>query len=450
MQCKITVDKHVSFKNIYAIGANVKSVGLQMCRQHWLGVCLVLLLMGGVPVSTFAQQQNQQDSLGLKEVLDKNRYPLQLDDGQIGGKGGEWLREQARKATLVTVGESHGSKEIPAIVKALVTDLQKADEFDHLAIEVSPWTTQKMTTLLEQSREVYDEFIGQHPHAVPFYNFKTEADLLQRAVQGSNAKRPIWGLDQIFAFATNVAFKRLQELAPTNMARVAIKDIRSIGKKRSADHPQLQKLPAGIPTPVSVYRPATFDTLRKHFTGIAEAQQILSELAKSTEIYRTNDSNNYKSNQLRAQYLRHNLRMATMQSRRSLEETPNIVIKVGARHAYRTMTPNNALDVGNLAVSLAQSMGGEAFNVAIVCGSGSTIRAFPDRTTQCSSDYLGKSLKSLATEQAMVFDLSEVHPKLHTNSLVLNRSLEEFLWGFDAVVLVPNTTPAALIKASQK
>lgn len=450
MQFKITANWHVSFKILYALGIRFKSVCKKMCSGHWLGVSLVLILMGMVPGSAFAQQQTKQDSVGLKEVLENNRYPIQLNNGQIEGKGGDWLREQAQKATIVTVGESHGSKEIPTIIKALVTDLQKAEELDHLAVEVSPWTTQKMTTLMQQGREVYDEFISQHPHAVPFYNFKTEADLLQRAVHGSNANHPIWGLDQIFAFATNVAFERLEELVPTNAARAAIKEIRSKGKKKSADHPQLQKLPAGIPTPVSVYKPVTFDTLRKHFTGLAEAQQILEELAQSAEIYRTNDSNNYKSNQLRARYLRDNLRMKTVQSRKSSEESPQIMVKVGARHAYRSMTPNNALDVGNLAVSLARSMEGSAFNVAIVCGTGSTVRAFPGRTTQCSSDYLGKSLKSLATEQAMVFDLSEVHPKLHTNSLDLNRRLEEFLWGFDAVVLVPNTTPAELIPSSNK
>jgi hypothetical protein len=450
MQYKLTADRRISFDNLFDFEGIFTSFYKKMRSRQWLVVCLVLFLMGVVPVTALGQQQTQQDSLSLKEVLENNRYPIQLDNGQLEGKGGNWLLEQAQKATIVTVGESHGSKEIPAIIKALVTDLQKAKKVDHLAIEVSPWTSQKMTTLMQQGREAYDEFIRQHPHSVPFYNFKTEADLLQRFLQGSNASQPSWGLDQIFAFATNMAFERLEELAPTNAAREAINEIRSKGKKKSADHPQLQNLPAGIPTPVSVYKPATFDTLHGHFSGMEEAQQILSELAISAEIYRTNDSNNYKSNQLRSRYLRDNLRMKTVQSRKSSEGSPQIMVKIGARHAYRSMTPNNALDVGNLAVSLARSMEGEAFNVAIVCGAGSTIRAFPDRTTQCSSDYLGKTFKSLATEQAMVFDLSEVHPKLHTNSLDLNRSLEEFLWGFDAVVLVPNTTPAELIKSSNK
>jgi hypothetical protein len=39
---------------------------------------------------------------------------------------------------VITLGESHGTQEIPAIMDALLNDLQAAGEVDHLALEVSP------------------------------------------------------------------------------------------------------------------------------------------------------------------------------------------------------------------------------------------------------------------------------------------------------------------------
>lgn len=129
-------------------------------------------------------------------------------------------------------------------------------------------------------------------------------------------------------------------------------------------------------------------------------------------------------------------------ARSNSQDTPQVVIKTGARHAYRGITPNNALDVGNLSVALARAMGGEALNIAIICGRGSKITAFPNRIVDNRSSYLGEEFLSLAQDQTKLFDLTAVHPMLHEGRLDLGDRLEDFFWGFDAVVLVPNATPA--------
>ena len=416
----------------------------------------VIFCLGSLFIdSVRAQDTTKTDSTSqtLQEILRENRYPVTVTDGKLKGEGGRWLIERSKEATVVTVGETHASREIPELMNALFTELQEAGEMDHLALEVSPWTVQQMTQKLRQSESAYNSFIEEYPNAVPFYNLQAERDLIAEFVKGSDAKSPLWGMDQIFMFSTNLVLDRLKTLAPTNNVEDMIKKIRDAAQSKKADDPRLKKLPAGIPTPISAFDPVTFDTLKQHFTGIPEAQQLLDELAKSIKIYRLNDTNNYASNQIRAKYMRNNLHDSTKEAIYNSEDDPQIVIKTGGRHAARGITANNALDVGNLAVALAEHMDGTAFNVGVFCGPGSEMTTFPAKKTSCWQAYkssLGEEFGNLSQEQTMLFDLSEIHRLLHENKLKVDPQVEELIWGFDAVVFVPNASAAQHVASPVK
>lgn len=406
---------------------------------------LVFVLILTVVTSDVMGQKNQEADTSdttLIQLMEQNTYPIELEDGEINGKGAEWLIKKSKEATIVSMGESHATQEIPAMIKALIEELQAAGEFSHLAIEVSPWTTERMMSRLRQGKDAYDDFITEYPVAVPFYNWKNERDLLLQVVQNSKAESPLIGLDQIFSFSTPLVLDRLKELSPSPQVRAKIERVEQKGETLSADDSRLQNLPSSMPVPVSAYDPMTFDTLRSHFDGVPEAKVILDELITSIEIYRLNSTNNYKSNQIRARYLRDNFREAVQNIRAKSDKTPQILIKTGAMHAYRGMTPNNALDVGNLAISMARSMGGEAFNVAFVCGPGGEARSFPSDTTSCWPERLGEPLKKYFKDQPVLIDLTAIHPILHEGEIKLQDELEDFLWSFDAVIVLPETTPA--------
>lgn len=404
----------------------------------WLGLLL--------PPLSPAQDMPEADtaSMDLEEALRRNSYPLRVDRGSLRGQGGEWLRREAKGATMITLGESHGTREIPAIMGALLNDLQAAGEVDHLALEVSPWTADSMTKRLQQPDSAFTAFVKRRPATIPFYALQPERDLVRTFVQNSSAQRPLWGLDQIFAFATDLALERLAELAPTPRARRIVEETRAAGRADSTDHPDLQGLPPSMPVPVSVFPRVAFDTLQTRFQGIEEAQRLLDELAISTEIYRLNDTDNYRANQIRARYLRRNLQRQYRQAEARQDDAPQVVIKVGGRHAYRDRTPNNALDVGNLAVALAEKSGGTALNVAVVCGPNSTAQDYPAGTTDCWSDQRAPFTEALDGEPRL-FDLTALHPLLHDGTLDPSPSLKRMLWAFDAVVLVPNARPSPLI-----
>jgi len=301
-----------------------------------------------------------------------------------------------------------------------------------------------MTDSLRRGDGTYAGFIESRPATVPFYNLQSERDLVRQFVRNSASERPLWGLDQIFAFAPDLALDRLAKLAPSAETRRAVAKTRTAVRSDSASDPALKGLPPSMPTPLMAYRGSAFDTLRTHFEGIEEAQRLLDELAISTKIYRLNDTNNYRSNQIRARYLRRNLRRQYRHAETRTDDTPQVAIKVGGAHAYRDRSPKNALDVGNLAVALAEQSGGTALNVAVFCGPNSTARDYPAGTTDCWSERRAPFTAALG-DGSTLFDLTAIHPFLHEGPFDPPPQLERMLWAFDAVVLVPNAQPSSLI-----
>ena len=410
---------------------------------------LLLIALGVLvlrPPAAVGQKTTATDtaSVTLENALQENSYPLRVRNESLHGSGGEWLRERAKEATLITLGEVHGTQEIPTIMGALLNDLQAAGDVDHLALEVSPWTAALMTDSLRGADSSFTAFINRRPAAIPFYALQPERDLLRNFVQRSEAERPLWGLDQIFAFATDLALDRLSDLAPSPAARRAVARTRAIGQADSTTAPALRGLPPSMPTPLMVYPRAAFDTLDAYFQGVREAQRLLDELAISTEIYRVNDTDNYRSNQIRARYLRRNLRSGYEDAAARQDDAPQVAIKVGGAHAYRDRSPNNALDVGNLAVALAEHSGGTALNVMVACGPNSTARDYPAGTTDCWSEHRS-AFRSALGDGPTLFDLTAIHPLLHEGPLDPPPRVERMLWGFDAVVIVPNAQPSSLI-----
>jgi hypothetical protein len=342
-------------------------------------VLFVLLLLGLPPTPGPAQPAPESPS-PLTDTLRAHRYPIDVQNNRLEGPGGDWLIRHASEASIITLGEMHGTQEIPALMDALFAALQAAGELDHLALEVSPWTARLMTDRLRAGEAAYTRFIQEHPPSIPFYFLARERDLVRRFVENSNEQRPLWGLDQIFAFATGIALDRLAELAPSPDARAAVRRVRAAAQHDSLDGRPLPNLPPTLPTPLMAYPRVAVDTLHPYFSGVPEAQQLLDELATSITIYRTNETDNYRSNQMRARSLRRNLIRAYRRAQPPGADPPQVAIKVGGRHAYRGRTPNNALDVGNLAVALAQETGATALNVAVYCGPNSRARDFPSGT----------------------------------------------------------------------
>ncbi|MFB6231610.1 MAG: hypothetical protein ABEL04_10690 [Salinibacter sp.] len=171
------------------------------------------------PPQATAQAGSETDSLGLKEALRKHRHPVRLAGETLQGEGGQMLRRRAAEATVTVLGESHGTREIPALLSALLGTLQARGELNYLALETSPWTTAHMADSLQKGPAAYNRLVRKYPEAIPFSNLRPERALIAGFFGRSEKPRPLWGLDQIFAFAGPLALGRLETLAPSPRAR---------------------------------------------------------------------------------------------------------------------------------------------------------------------------------------------------------------------------------------
>lgn len=392
-----------------------------------------------------AQKNTAPDAAkSLEKALVQNRYSINLEGDKPEGEGWKWLTKKAESADIITLGESHGTKEIPNVMGALIKNLKASGNFDRLAIEVSPWTANLMEKRLRNDLDSYKNFLSRYSAAVPFYNWESEGDLLSEAIKGREEEDVLIGMDQIFSFSTDLVFDRLKTLAKKDSIFQEIENIRQHLEKKMEENPKLKALPAAVPPPITMIKVETLNKLKSRFEGNDRAQNLLDEVEKSIEIYRMNDTNNYQSNQIRAQLLRRNLRKGLTKSG-ELEGVFGLVIKTGAMHAYKGRTPNNALDVGNLAVSLADLTDGKALNVAVICGPGSKGRVFPAGTSPCWPKFLGETLRDISSQEPALFNLAPVHKKMHSGEIKASGALKEFLWGFDAVMIIPNANPTSYL-----
>lgn len=411
------------------------------------------LLAASPPVKGQESQEGQQaakKSLSLAEALAGHRLPLALEEGRLTGPGAEWLWSRAADSAVVTLGESHATREAPQVMAAIVSSL-RPEGFHHLVIETGPWTAEKLTALLRQGGSAYEDYLRAYPLAIPFYNLRQERELLEGMVADNPAADPLWGVDQTFVLSTPALLARLEEIAPTEAARAAVEAF-------LAAHPVAPEAPPQAnPLALTQLEPGVFDPLRPHFQDSPEGRRILDELAESAAIYQLYVAGeNLESNRRRAIYMRRNVSdrfhaaLKERSAQRESSQIPRFVVKLGGAHAYRGRTTNNVFDVGNLALALADEVGMRALNVAVYCGPGSQAAGFLGGSSDCwaENSMLHGAFEEAAGEGWALFDLEAVRPLLHRRRIEeLAPATERFLWAFDALILLPGTHPASRIVA---
>lgn len=312
-------------------------------------------------------------------------------------------------------------------------------------IETGPWTAEKLTALLRQGGTAYEDYLRAYPLGIPFYNLREERELLERMVADNPVADPLWGVDQTFVLSPPALLARLGEIAPTEAARSAVEAF-------LAAHPVAPDAPPPAnPLALTQLEPGAFDPLRPHFQDSPEGRRILDELAESAAIYQLfMAGENLESNRRRATYLRRNASDRFHAALRESPEVPRFVVKLGGAHTYRGRTTNNVFDVGNLALALADEVGMRALNVAVYCGPGSRAAGFLGGSSDCWAEngMLHGAFEEVGGEGWALFDLEAIRPLLHRRRIEdLAPATEQFLWAFDALILLPGTHPASPIVA---
>lgn len=89
-----------------------------------VSLVVAVTLLTASPASAQEGQEAEKKSFSLAEALAEHRLPLALEEGRLTGPGAEWLWSRAADSAVVSLGESHATREIPQVMAAILGSLR--------------------------------------------------------------------------------------------------------------------------------------------------------------------------------------------------------------------------------------------------------------------------------------------------------------------------------------
>jgi hypothetical protein len=394
--------------------------------------------------SVFAQTPHP-----LTAELEKIRMPVSLKEGRLTGAGAELLHKELAATQFFMIGEEHGTAEIPRFHKALLQEAWK-NGYRHVAIEVGPLSLARVASFEDAAKSNLE-----YPFGYPFLSWKEDAEVFDAAMKlGGGRRDTVWGIDQEFLFYATAHLARLVELAKTDAQRAAA--MKALERSRAAD---AELLATRNPSKLMMLAAAAaeLDELRTAFKGgDAAAVKLIEALDESRVIYQMHGVSGWQSNDTRAALIKRLFSDAYASAVARGEKHPKVMLRLGATHLMRGRSMTNVYDIGSMLPEVAALNGTRSFQILVIPKSGFTNEYRP--MSQSADDkrkaydpakalpFDGKPLFDAAPAgEWSLFDLRAIRTPLVRKKLEpLEERLRDVLWGFDAILVMPDVTPATL------
>lgn len=380
--------------------------------------------------------ESSVEAEGLGKLIAGNAHTLSVEDGGIDGPGAEWLVKRADQSRFVLLGESHMTAEIPRIARGIWQAVHPLG-YEYAAIETSPWAASLIEDKLRSDRNnAYSDYVTDGNHwTIPFYTTLEDSDFLRSVIKTSGAKGPaLWGLDQVFNAGGVRVLKRLLMLAATDQQRKAVEKALEAARRN--------------PEFVGTAGEDELRGLESAFEGArGEAARLVSQLLLSHEIYgpfSRDDGNVYRANRQRESLMKRNFMDYYLEAGKRVGMPPRVFLKFGAFHMFRGHTPTHVLGLGNFVTEVAIADGAESIAVLVVCAGGRA-RAFRTGEAEpCQGLRLPEAFKRLYPDDGYaLFDLEALRPH-HDLWASFPRILRKVIWSYDAMIVVPEASPATM------
>ena len=388
-----------------------------------------------------------QDSL-LTEKFKKSHHLLKYDDGQLSGKGLEFLKTEASASPFFLIGESHGIAEIPLFTAALFKELQPLG-YQYFATETGPYTATMLQEMASQKEYLpaFKSHLDKYKWSLPFYGWQEECGVLAAVMEGKqDEQKPIiWGLDQEFAASFRMLFDKLKKDAQTEESKAVASEYVDLAYQcyRDAfDSKDPRKSFFGV------MQPEDFTKLKKAFAGQKESLDLLKELEETVEIYSLwATGEGLKSNQLRAEMMKRHFMDYYQKTK---VNDPKVLFKFGASHIYRGLNGLNVPDIGNFVSELASQQGKQSFHLYVLARKGTQNAYTPFSQSEDdkkkpydASQYLDKvdfrtALAAVPDTEWAVIDLRPLRKSLFNRHIKnVQKGLEKIIWSYDALLIIP-------------
>ena len=366
-------------------------------------------------------------------------------DGQFAGPGWERLVECGRAAHFFMIGEEHGIAENPKLAAALFRSLAPSG-YARLAIEISdPMARAVDRAVTAGGLEGIQRLYADPASRVAFFGLREEAELLAAVRDALPGRAPfLWGLDyEVGADRHLIAtLKAMRKPAAAQAAVAALERASQASWERyeATRNPQFIYSFAGDPALVRAVRAAWP-------RAGEEARLILGTLEETFEINRLFVSGQgWESNERRGRLMRGNFLRLWRAERRK----PRVMLKFGAGHMTRGISPTGTWDIGTLVPEVAAMDDVGTFSLLVLADPASetsnldptTFRYVPGRREQYQAGLEVFTGQPLAGGFAL-FDTRPLRRLARTGDRSLHPELVRTIHGFDAVLVMTGSTPAA-------
>lgn len=378
--------------------------------------------------------------------LQKGRMAVSLKEGKLSGPGADLLLQELASTQFFLIGEEHETAEMAHLATALLPAAWK-NGYRHVAFEIGPYSIERL-----RSYDDIEADLKKYPWSLPFLTWKEEAEFYAAATKLGAS---IWGIDQEFVLAGTPNLERLVAMAKDDASREAA--AKMLERSRAGD---AELMKTKNPAVVFMFAATAedFAQLRAAFAGNGEALKLVDALDASREIYALNRTSGWESNYRRSLLMKRLFADAYAAAVAKGETKPKVIMKLGATHTMRGRSMTGVYDLGNMLPELAFLNGTRSFSLLVLPRGGfvNSHRPFSlndddKRTAYDPAQRLPFDAKPLfdaasGTEWSL-FDLRPLRVPLQRSKMEpLEPRFRSVLWGYDAILVIPEVTPATIIE----
>lgn len=345
------------------------------------------------------------------------------------------VKSKLTKSQFVFIGEQHGIKEAAMATNAFYNIGQEFG-YNTLCIETDDLAAKRIQTmassgnLIPQFRKLHNEF----PYSIPFYNNEDDQALFANV---SAKKGDFWGIDQTFMMQFRLNFVALAEKASSKKLKNKLKELRT--QADAAYDKAIANKDFKAPY-IFKYDEVTHKELLS-LAKTDEERKVIKELWTTKVIYEHNFAKRYyQNNFVRSELMKKNF-MQLYRNAEKKEKHPKVILKLGAYHAAKGLTPTNIYDIASLGHELAISNGKRSVHVAVLGITGEAAMGNPfvpspvapfDNTKQLSEE-LKKALEG-NTKKYFVIDLEPLRDFGYGKTF--SDEFKKHLFAYDLLILV--------------
>lgn len=402
---------------------------------------LILSITLAFSIPLIAQQED------FISLFKENTHLLSVDQGAFDESGSGILNEGVADAQFIMIGEAHGLAEVQEF-SAMLFDIAHKEGFNIMAVETDPFAADKIMSLAKQDKAAATEFCRNFPMSIPFFHSE-EAMIFARKLESISGKKlSIWGLDQVFAVGPRLIFSQLVKIAPGDIAQTMALDYL---KRSTSAFEKSMKTGDMEGFMLSILTERDFDLLRKAFSHVNTAIEMINQMELSKEIYnywKTGDG--YLNNSVRSDLMKRLFRENYNNAKKTGEEFPKVVIKMGSYHCGRGLSPTNIYDLGNMISETAALNGTKSLHIKLHAAKGESYNmmggtaAFDE--TPDWHPWIKEALADQIKDGMSDWLLVDLRPLRHLRLKNADEEIKSLVFGFDLWVIIPEAHPVTPIK----